>query len=56
MLPVEAIAVERLGYGEMPLGALVKELEKRTSGRLLRLDKKWRILYRQKFSPATLLA
>jgi hypothetical protein len=41
MLPVEATAVERLGYGEMPLGALVKELEKRTSGRLLRLDKKW---------------
>jgi len=41
MLPVEAIAVKRLGYGEMPLGALVEELEKRTSGRLLRLDKKW---------------
>jgi hypothetical protein len=40
MLPVEKTAVERLGYGEMPLASLVRELEKRTEGRLLQLDKK----------------
>lgn len=41
MLPVEKIAVERLGYGEMPLLSLLRELEKRTKGRILQLDKKW---------------
>ena len=41
MLPVEKEAVERLGYGEMPLISLLKELDKRTEGRILHLDKKW---------------
>ena len=41
MLPVEKVAVDRLGYGEMPLKSLLKELEKRTNGRVLQLDKKW---------------
>jgi hypothetical protein len=42
MLPVEKAAVDRLGYGEMPLRSLVKELEARTHGRVLRLDEKWK--------------
>ena len=41
MIPVEIDAVKRLGYGEMPLQSLVKELNKRTSARVLQLDKKW---------------
>jgi hypothetical protein len=41
MLPVEKIAVDRLGYGEMPLESLLKELNKRTEGRILHLDQKW---------------
>jgi hypothetical protein len=41
MLPVEAEAVKRLGYGEMPLASLVKALVARTDGRLLRLDDTW---------------
>jgi len=41
MLPVETVAVLRLGYGEMPLKSLLTELDKRTEGRILHLDKKW---------------
>jgi hypothetical protein len=41
MLPVEVEAVQRLGYGEMPLESLLQELGKRTNGRVLQLDKKW---------------
>ena len=41
MLPVEKVAVDRLGYGEMPLESLLKELNKRTEGRILHLDQKW---------------
>lgn len=41
MIPVEADAVKRLGYGEMPFKSLLRELEKRTDGRVLQLDKKW---------------
>jgi hypothetical protein len=41
MLPVEADAVKRLGYGQMPLKALIEALHKQTSGRILRVDKEW---------------
>lgn len=41
LLPVETVAVQRLGYGEMPLQSLLTELDKRTEGRILHLDKKW---------------
>jgi glyoxylase-like metal-dependent hydrolase (beta-lactamase superfamily II) len=41
MLPVEKVAVDRLGYGEMPLISLLKELDKRTEGRILHLDQEW---------------
>ena len=41
MLPVEVKAVKRLGYGEMPLESLIKELDKRTDGRVFQSDKKW---------------
>jgi hypothetical protein len=41
MLPVEQEAVTRLRYGEMPLVSLVKELGRRTEGRVLRLDEEW---------------
>jgi hypothetical protein len=41
MLPVEKVAVDRLGYGEMPLISLLTELGKRTEGRILHLDQKW---------------
>jgi hypothetical protein len=33
--------VKRLGYGEMPFNSLLRDLEKRTDGRVLQLDKKW---------------
>jgi beta-lactamase superfamily II metal-dependent hydrolase len=41
MLPVQAEAVKRLGYGEMPLQSLVKALMTRTRGRVLKLDEPW---------------
>jgi len=41
MLPVESTAVDRLGYGEMPLGSLVEALRQRAEGRVLRLDERW---------------
>jgi hypothetical protein len=41
MLPVEAAAVTRLGYGQMPLGSLMTALRKKTSGRILRIDDSW---------------
>jgi hypothetical protein len=41
MLPVEADAVARLGYGEMPLQSLVKVLKERAQDRVLRLDDAW---------------
>lgn len=41
MLPVEADAVKRLGYGEMPLQSLVTALSTSTQGRVLRLDETW---------------
>lgn len=41
LLPVEAAAVKRLRYGEMPLQSLVKALTERTQGRILRVDEDW---------------
>ena len=41
MLPVEADAVKRLGYGEMPLPSLVEALKERTHDRILRVDEPW---------------
>jgi hypothetical protein len=41
MLPVEAEAVKRLRYGEMPLKSLMEALMERTDGRILRLDEEW---------------
>jgi hypothetical protein len=42
MLPVEAEAVKRLRYGEMPLKSLMEALMERTDGRILRLDEEWK--------------
>jgi hypothetical protein len=39
LIPVEVEAVERLGYGEMPLISLSKALDERCQGRVLQLDK-----------------
>src|SRR5262249_35617254 len=41
MLPVEADAVKRLRYGEMPLKSLVSALKQSTQDRLLQLDQAW---------------
>jgi hypothetical protein len=41
MLPVEAEAVQRLRYGEMPLENLVATLKAKTQDRILRLDEDW---------------
>jgi hypothetical protein len=38
VIPVEVEAVERLGYGEMPLTSLLEELEQRCEGRVIQLD------------------
>lgn len=41
MLPVEAEAVERLGYGEMPVTSLMTALNERCDGRILQLDRNY---------------
>jgi hypothetical protein len=41
MLPVEADGVARLGYGQMPLKALMRALGEKTDGRILRIDETW---------------
>lgn len=42
MLPVDHEQAQQLGYGEMPLGEILTELEKRCNGRVLRLDAPWK--------------
>ncbi len=41
MLPVEADGVTRLRYGQMPLQSLMKALQDKTDGRILRIDDTW---------------
>jgi hypothetical protein len=41
MLPVEADGVTRLGYGQMPLKAIMTALGEKTDGRILRIDDTW---------------